>query len=351
MLALLALLAGCAEVPLQMEYSPPASAAADAVAGGRVWPAAPETARYRLAGVLVGESNFRAVEQPARATRLLRWVVGLGPWGSRVPDLLVRPQSGVADGAGRVYVTDVGRRAVFVFDEAAGQLRIWEQADRNGLFVAPIGIVLGAREELWVADSGLGRVVRLSPTGEALGSIGEGVLQRPTGLARDAAANRLYVADSGAHDIKVFDDEGNLVARLGRHGEGPGEFNGPTFLARAGGALDGADHLDGRAQVLALAGTPRAGSGQRGRYGGNFTRPKGVAVDPDGNVYVVESYYDHLLVFDGAGRFLLPLGGTGSEMGQFFLPSGTWIDPRGRVFIADTFNGRVIVLQYLGASA
>ena len=51
--------------------------------------------------------------------------------------------------------------------------------------------------------------------------------------------------------------------------------------------------------------------GQRGLYIGNMVRPKGVSVDSDGNIYVVESYYDHLLVYDAAGQFLLPVGGTG----------------------------------------
>ena len=78
-----------------------------------------------------------------------------------------------------------------------------------------------------------------------------------------------------------------------------------------------------------------------------MARPKGVAVGADGRVYVVESYYDHLLVFDPEGRFLMPIGGTGTDEGQFYLPAGVWTDSTGRVYVADMFNGRVAVFKEL----
>jgi len=68
-------------------------------------------------------------------------------------------------------------------------------------------------------------------------------------------------------------------------------------------------------------------------------------------VYVVESYYDHLLVFNRRGEFLMPIGGVGQETGKFYLPAGVWVDGRNRVFVADMFNGRVMVFQFLGGEA
>jgi hypothetical protein len=67
-------------------------------------------------------------------------------------------------------------------------------------------------------------------------------------------------------------------------------------------------------------------------------------------VYVVESYYDHMLIYNGDGQFLMPLGGTGSGTGRFFLPAGVWTDDRSRVFVADMFNGRVVVFSFMGGS-
>jgi DNA-binding beta-propeller fold protein YncE len=84
---------------------------------------------------------------------------------------------------------------------------------------------------------------------------------------------------------------------------------------------------------------------------GNLIRPKGVATDSDGNIYVIESYADYLLVYNAKGDFLLPIGGTGAEIGQFYLPSGVWSDADDRIYIADMFNGRIVILQYLSGRA
>jgi sugar lactone lactonase YvrE len=67
---------------------------------------------------------------------------------------------------GRIYVTDVGNQAVFVFDELAGKLSIWRSADENSSFISPLGITPGALNEILVADAELGRIVRLESVSE-----------------------------------------------------------------------------------------------------------------------------------------------------------------------------------------
>jgi len=79
--------------------------------------------------------------------------------------------------------------------------------------------------------------------------------------------------------------------------------------------------MNGRVQVFARgAQRPRLVVGSRGLFVGQLVRPKGVATDSAGNIYVVESYYDHLLVFDREGRFLLPIGGLGRDAGHSTFP-------------------------------
>ena len=156
------------------------------------------------------------------------------------------------------------------------------------------------------------------------------------------------MVDSRAHDVKVFDADGRRVATFGGRGEEPGRFNFPTHAWYVRGELYVADTMNGRVQVLdARDGAWKRTIGTRGLYVGQLVRPKGVSVDGEGNVYVIESYYDHLLVYDRAGQFMLGIGGLGADVGQFYLPSGVWTDERNRVFVADMFNGRVVVFQYL----
>lgn len=321
----------------------------DAPEGRRLmWPAAPEVPRFMYAGQLLGEANFKA--PPAEADgiggamrRLAAFIVG-----EQAPTVLQRPQSGTVDAAGRILVTDASRQAVFVFDPVAGELLVWDKADGLANFVAPIGIASAADGQILVADAQLGIVARLDSRGNPGRAIGRGVLKRPTGLAYDAAHKRIFVADTYMHDIKVFDDEGQLLKVIGHQGEAAGEFNFPTFLAFARGELYVADTMNSRIQVFADGGDRwRSSFGKRGLFVGNLVRPKGVAVDSDGNIYVVESYYDHLLVFNHDGEFLMAIGGLGQETGKFYLPAGAWVDSRNRVFVGDMFNGRVVVFQYL----
>ncbi len=315
------------------------------------WPSKEQAVpRYLFAGELTGEENFTR-EQSKRSglVKVLAWVAGLG-LEQKQPRVLQRPQGGTVDEQGRVYVTDVSRQAVFVFDKVAGELLIWENARPGVRFIAPIGITLDANGEVLVADAELAAVLRLGPDGRPLGSFGDGILVRPTGIARDPATGTIYVADTRANDIKVFDAEGQLLDTIGSRGDGPGDLNAPTYISFAHDRLYVTDTLNSRIQIFDRDGAMLEMFGQRGLYVGNLTRPKGVAVDDEGNIYVVESYYDYVLIFDQQGRYLLPIGGTGHRPGQFYLPAGIWTDRHNRVYVADMFNGRVVILQYLGGA-
>ena len=348
--ALLALwLAGCASGPApirgQLHYG------MDDAPEGRqlLWPAAPEVPRFLYTGTLTGEPNFRQPGSDSGAlARLGRALAGLDD-PAIAPVVLQRPSGLVGDESGRLYVSDSSRRAVFVFDERAGELQVWDRATPQLGFVSPTGLALAPAGGLYVADAELAAVFRLDAAGQPQAVIGRGLLQRPTGLARDPKRGLLYVADTYAHDIKVFDDGGALLHVIGRRGSADGEFNYPTHLAWAQGELYVTDTLNNRIQVLGAEGQVlQRKFGERGLQLGQLVRPKGVSVDAEGNVYVVESYYDSLLVFSPRGEFLLPIGGTGTATGRFYLPAGVWVDARNRVHVADMFNGRVVLFQFLG---
>ncbi len=314
---------------------------------------AEEVPRYVYVGQLIGEANF-VTPEPQKDTfgGVLRWLAGLIV-GEDKPAVLQRPQSGVVDAGGRVIVTDISRQAVFVFDEAQGKLLIWEQAIGLQKFVAPVGVALGAEGDIYVTDSELALVAHLDREGQPLEVIGRNILQRPTGVAYDPVRKRLYVADTRANDIKVFDSSGALINVFGESGESKDSLSFPTFLALRGDTLYVSDTMNARVQLRSAAtGAYLDKVGARGMYVGNLVRPKGVALDGEGNLYVVESYHDHLLVYNRDGDFLMSIGGgAGKKIGQYYLPSGVWTDARNRVYLADTFNGRVVVYQFLGGGA
>jgi len=336
-------LAACATTPREMTFLSPAVESPGTVS----WPAAPTLPRLEYVGQLTGEANFSSTGAESTGGRILRWIAGLGK-GRRQVTQLLRPQTGMVDSKGRILVTDAGIPGVMVFDASEATLSLWRDATAHQPFVSPVGIGETRSGSIVVADSSLGILVVLSTEGEPSGEIRHSSLERPTGVAVDRATGRIFVADSKADNIKVFDEAGRYIQSIGQPGTGRGQFNGPTHIAYASDSLYVTDTLNARVQVIGDDGFSDTDIGQRGLYVGNLVRPKGITTDGDGNIYVIESYFDHLLIYDDTGRLLLPVGGSGSGVGRFFLPSGAWSDDSDRIFVADMFNGRVVVMQYLG---
>jgi uncharacterized protein (TIGR03663 family) len=81
--------------------------------------------------------------------------------------------------------------------------------------------------------------------------------------------------------------------------------------------------------------------GTAGDGPGQFAEPRGVAVDPSGNLYVADTKNSRIEVFDANGAFLRAFGTRGSADGQLNEPCGVAIGPGGEVFVADTWNHRV----------
>lgn len=127
-------------------------------------------------------------------------------------------------------------------------------------------------------------------------------------------------------------------------------------------APDGSVYVldSGNARVLKLdaSGAPMATWGSRTPEGqapaapGTFSEPWGIAVDGQGNVYVADTWNHRIQKFDGQGNFLLQWGTGGlADDGpdRFWGPRGVAVDAQGRVYITDTGNRRVVVFDGQGS--
>jgi sugar lactone lactonase YvrE len=80
--------------------------------------------------------------------------------------------------------------------------------------------------------------------------------------------------------------------------------------------------------------------------------PRGVAVAPDGTVYVVDSRHHRVCVFGLDGKLLSSFGGPGRAPGKFLYPWGIAVDPvSGLLFVSDPQNGRVQAFEKDGRLA
>lgn len=307
-----------------------------------VWPEPPAQSRIRFVQSVAGPRDLGI--QPSLWGRVLQVVRGPDEVG------LVRP-TGVATSGETIYVADPGAPAMWLLNPASRQFLRIDTAGEHSL-VSPVAVTVSADGRVFLADSYLARVFVYAPDGEFQEIIGEQALQRPSGLAYDPGLDRLYVADSAAHCVWVFNTAGEQAGVIGERGAGPGQFNFPTHVAvDRHGDLYVNDALGFRVQTFGADGELRAVFGRHGDGPGDFSASKGVGVDGDGHIYVADALFDVVQIFDSAGQFLLSFGERGVGPGQFWLPGGLYVDDLNRIYVADSYNQRIQIFQYLEAEA
>jgi len=312
--------------------------------GGPVWPATPSTPR------LVFVTSFTGAEDLGiRKSFLqqLRELVG-GPRQVR----LIRPVAVVESSDNKLFVADPGVRGVHRFDLERGSYQLI-QGDNGQPLPSPVALAAGLSGEVYVTDSRLAAVYVIEPgETEAVKVPLEALLARPTGLALDRPSGRIYLVDTGSHEVKVFARDGALLRRFGRRGTGPGEFNYPTMIwMNDSGEILVTDSMNFRTQVFDSAGNFLRQFGEAGDGAGHQAQPKGIATDSNGHVYIVDSMMHAVQIFDSSGTFLYRLGFRGEAPGQFWLPAGIFIGDRDTIYVADSYNSRIQVFRYIGGES
>ncbi len=267
---------------------------------------------------------------------------------------LVRPYSLTEDSRGRLIVTDPGVAGVHIFDFAQGKYKLIQRIGKpRDSMLTPQCVAVDAADNIYVTDSESGAVFVFDPSGKYQRTIGrlrggEGYFERPTGIAVDSDAQRIYVSDTARNKIIVLDMQGKVLGTIGQRGLRNGEFNFPTELRLAGPTLLVVDAMNFRVQAFDRAGNFRFAIGSAGDSVGAIFRPKGIAVDSEGDIYIVDALFGAVQVFDRQGQLLYYFGTRGTHAGQFQLPAGLWIDHNDKVYVVDSFNRRVQVFQYVG---
>lgn len=331
-LACASLLGACAHAPAAPPDSGPAPS----------WPEPPEAPRVRWLSSFPGA----ATREPSFWERLLEAVAGTGQGARSADPAFVRPFGLAAEGPRRILVADPDRPAVSRVHLDTGAVESLSCRDRP--WGAPMAVAVGPGGEAAVADAAAAVVVTLGASG-ACASLGEGVLERPTGLAY--AAGRLYVVDPPQHRVVAFRPDGTEALRFGGRGEGPGDFNFPTAIAAApDGSLYVADALNFRVAVFTPEGTFLRSFGSPGEGPGQFSRPKALAVDPGGRVFVSDAEQDRVLVFLPDGSFQFSFGDGVAGPGRLSLPAGVAVGD-GEVYVTSPLAGRIQIYALLGAAS
>jgi len=197
--------------------------------------------------------------------------------------------------AGTVTVTGIGQGAIANLDPGVST------AFTTG-FTSPTSVVADVAGDLFVADSGAGKVFEIATGTTTLTSIGS--FSTPEALVLDANGN-LYVADSGTNQI---DEIAN------------------TFSGALGGFTAGA-------QSVAVSSSATIG-------GSALSAPNGLAIGPDGVLYISDSKNARVVTFNPVNGVTGPTIATSAN--GLISPSGVAVDSASNLYVADKTAGLYI---------
>ena len=200
-----------------------------------------------------------------------------------------------------------------------------------------------------------------SPTPAPVTFVGE-LTGAPDGLSQplDTAvdpAGRTWVVESGRSGFAIFDSSGAFLERWGEAGTSNGQFNfsrsrwpGQPYGDIEFDAKDGFYVVDSgnfRVQHFDKARKWLANIGTFGNEDGAFLDPIGIAVGPDGLLYVADDARNDVQVFTPAGKHVRTIGEPGSGPGQL-ANIGSPLVVGDRLYVADYDNHRISVFTTAG---
>jgi hypothetical protein len=211
------------------------------------------------------------------------------------------------------------------------------------------------------------------------GPAAKALFKQPKALAADGAGN-LYIGDQQNFRVRRIDPEGTISTVVGVGTQGSAGDGGPATECQldweigsnpepSGGVVVSdnrlfiADTLSHKIRVVdlesgiidALAGTGEPGySGDGGpALEATFNFPRELEIGPDGDLYVADTDNHVIRAIDLASGLVRTVVGTGSagldaeddkpaRQTRLFRPFGLEFDPAGNLYVMDTLNSRIL---------
>jgi len=257
------------------------------------------------------------------------------------------PSDVSVDQNGDIYIIDSGNHRIKVFDDSGESIStISKNGQKQGDLRNPVGIDVD-KDNIYVADKDNHRIQVFNKDGIHKNSIilkqGDKLI-RPVDVAVNKKLKLLYVTGNNNHKVMVYDYSGKLLYQWGGEGTNRGDFRYPATIAIFKNNIYVVDVLNSRVQVFNAKGELQSIVGEWGVLPGQLFRPKGVALDNKGNIYVSDSYLGVIQVFSSDTHFRYVLS-ENKEPYKFTSPAGITIDKQNHLYVSEMLKNQVSVFS------
>lgn len=306
--------------------------------------------------------------------------------------LLNSPLAITADPAGIIYIADAMNHAIRRLDPVTNILSNIAGTGTKGStniptnqakFSFPSGITADAFGNIYISDTENhtirkidinGNITRyagrVGQTGLDNGALLSATFNTPEGLAVDKSGKKLYVVDRKNNCIRVIDTSLGRVDTFTATRATPGADDGIKSVARFNEPTDikvgpddnlyVADTDNHKIRKIGPTGTVSTflGDGTGGFKDGdalnsNFNKPKSIAFDANGNLYIADTFNHRIRFYDKTKKTVSTVAGIANfghkdgpaKSAAFDEPSGIIVGKNGNVYVCDKSNNRIRVLR------
>ena len=280
-----------------------------------IYPAPPDTARVQFL------TSFSSSENTIGKQSLVAKYI----FGEADPKPVRKPY-GITTHKGKIYICDTGIGGIEIVDLAKNTFEYFAPTGKGQLKL-PLNCSVDEDGTMYIADGQRQQVVVFDSSGNYVTCLGDAEHFKPTDVAVEEG--RIWVTNIKGNRIEVFDKSTMAkVASFPDAEKGKPEFlYSPTNLFVTPSRVYVSDMGDFKVKIYDHSGKFLSAVGGNGSKPGQFVRPKGIAVDRESNLYVVDAGFENTQIFNSEGRVLMFFGGPYKEKpGDMWLPAKVAID-------------------------
>ena len=233
---------------------------------------------------------------------------------------------------GKLYVCDVGKRAVELFDL---KKRTFGYLTTDKRLINPVNIYITNNGMKYISDPTAGAVFVFDKNNDLTAILGRELHIAPIDVA--VRGRRCYVSDFNSNQIVVIDIiTDKEVMRIGSKSNSQSQSMNDLSAGQIvlisdltidkEGNIYVTDKAAGRITKFDSSGKVLSIIGRLGSNIDEFVRPKGIAVDQENRIWVVDSAPEVTKIYDDQARLLLYFGLSGNAPGNMSLPAKVYLD-------------------------